>query len=132
VRGGAGDGPPPPRAWADRAPEAAARLAAARAGLDALSTETRVPVENLLTPDSLRRVLWEPPGATLAEVEAALGALGARRWQVALTAPVLTAAITGERTSALGAEDPGARRAPASESVAEPTAGALPSPATDE
>jgi ribonuclease D len=55
------DGPPPPRAWIDRNPEAAGRLAAARAGLTALSEERSVPVENLLTPDVVRRVLWTPP-----------------------------------------------------------------------
>ena len=55
------DGPPPPRAWADRDPVAAARLAQARESLKALSEKHRVPLENLLTPDYVRRVMWEPP-----------------------------------------------------------------------
>jgi ribonuclease D len=75
------DGPPPPRAWADRDPVAAARLARARADLKDLAESLTVPVENLLTPDYVRRLMWEPPvedDGTLAEqVEARLQALGA-------------------------------------------------------
>jgi ribonuclease D len=92
------DGPPPPRAWADRDPVAAARLTLAREALKALSEEHRVPLENLLTPDYVRRVMWEPPvagdGTDLREaVGARLTALGARPWQVELTADPLTEAI---------------------------------------
>ena len=56
------DGPPPPRVWAERDPVAAARLATARTRSTAFAEEHSVPVENLLTPDYLRRVLWKPPG----------------------------------------------------------------------
>jgi ribonuclease D len=91
------DGPPQARTWADRDPVAAARLTAARSAITALSEEVRVPVENLLTPDYLRRVLWTPPageGAALREAVAEeLAALGARRWQVELVAPLLCDAI---------------------------------------
>ncbi|MGI8949360.1 MAG: HRDC domain-containing protein [Ornithinimicrobium sp.] len=88
----ASDAPPPARAWAERDPVAADRLARARADLAALSEHYEVPVENLLSPDSLRRVLWSPPElgddpqATIGEV---LTALGARPWQRELTAPVI-------------------------------------------
>ena len=57
------DGPPAPRVWAERDPVAAARLATARALVNAFAEEHQVPVENLLTPDYLRRVLWKPPAA---------------------------------------------------------------------
>jgi ribonuclease D len=55
-------------------------------------------VENLLTPDYVRRLMWEPPveddDGTLPDlVEARLTTLGARRWQVELTRDVLVAAI---------------------------------------
>ena len=40
---------------------AAARLATARTLVNAFAEEHNVPVENLLTPDYLRRVLWKPP-----------------------------------------------------------------------
>lgn len=91
------DGPPQVRSWADRDPVAAARLNTARAAVAALSEERNVPVENLLTPDYLRRVLWSPPEAADADMETAVGAelraLGARQWQIDLMAPILAAAI---------------------------------------
>ena len=53
-----------------------------------------MPVENLLSPDALRRVLWTPPEpADVDAVAAALAELGARPWQVDLTAPIVVAAI---------------------------------------
>jgi ribonuclease D len=88
------DGPPPARAWAERNPAAAERLAQARADLAVLAEQHQLPVENLLTPDTLRRVLWEPPEASAEAVADALRGLGARPWQVALTAPVVLAAMT--------------------------------------
>jgi ribonuclease D len=92
------DGPPPPRAWADRDPVAAARLLVARANLKELAEELNLPVENLLTPDYVRRVMWEPPDGAEAELPDLIGdrlrALGAREWQVELTAKPLAEAIT--------------------------------------
>jgi ribonuclease D len=91
------DGPPQVRSWADRDPVAAARLSTARTAVTALSEERNVPVENLLTPDYLRRVLWTPPEVADAEMETAVGAelrrLGAREWQIELMAPLLAGAI---------------------------------------
>nr|WP_220451365.1 ribonuclease D [Nocardioides dongkuii] len=93
-----GDGPPLPRAWAEKDPVAARRLVLARAAMTELAEQHHLPVENLLTPDFLRRTLWSPPRTrdpeVLAdEVAAALAALGARPWQVELTAPVVTEAV---------------------------------------
>jgi ribonuclease D len=84
------DGPPPPRAWADRDPVAAKRLSQARAAVTELASSLDVPVENLLTPDYLRRVLWQPPEDGAA---AELSRLGARPWQVELTAGLIDEAI---------------------------------------
>jgi ribonuclease D len=83
------DGPPPVSRWADRDPEAAARLAAARAAIAEIGKTYELPVENLLQPDLLRRVCWQPPPS----VEEALRAGGARDWQVELTAEPLTQAV---------------------------------------
>ncbi len=93
-----GDGPPVPRAWAEKDPVAAKRLSAARAALAQLAEEHHLPVENVLTPDHVRRLLWTPPGtrqpAGLAEaVDQRLTEYGARAWQRALTVPLLTEAI---------------------------------------
>jgi ribonuclease D len=77
---------PPPRAWADRNPEADARLKAARPAVEAVAEELHMPTENLLTPDHLRRVAWEPPAFTADAIGAALESLGARPWQIEQTA----------------------------------------------
>ncbi|KQX55827.1 MULTISPECIES: ribonuclease D [unclassified Streptomyces] len=88
-------GPPPPRAWADKDPVAAARLSAARAAVSALAEELNLPQENLITPDTVRRVCWEPPAQGDADsVAAALAGHGARRWQVELVTPLLVKALT--------------------------------------
>ena len=96
-----GDGPPPASRWPDRDPVAAARLAAARAGLGAIATQYGLPVENLLSPELVRRLTWTPPEPpTAAEVAAVLRAGGARQWQVDLTAEVLAAALTASADAA--------------------------------
>jgi ribonuclease D len=91
------DGPPPAKSWERTDPAAAARLAVARRAALALAEEHRLPVENLLSPDLLRRLCWTPPADpdpdTVAEV---LRAGGARPWQVALTAGPLSAALTAQ------------------------------------
>jgi ribonuclease D len=90
-----GDGPPPVNRWADRDPAAAARLQQARAGLAKLAEQHTVPVENLLSPDLVRRLMWAPPEPRTAEtVAAALRSGGARPWQVELTRDLLHAAVT--------------------------------------
>ncbi|MGI5403522.1 HRDC domain-containing protein [Streptomyces sp. CA-135486] len=89
------NGPPPPRSWADKDPAAAARLSAARAAVSALAEELGMPQENLITPDTVRRVCWEPPfEPTMEAVSEALAGYGARAWQIELVAPLLTDALT--------------------------------------
>jgi len=83
------DGPPPVARWADRDPDAAARLTAARAALAGTGEQWSVPVENLLLPDLLRRLCWTPPE----DVAGAMRKGGARDWQVGLLAPQLESAL---------------------------------------
>ncbi|WP_374202532.1 HRDC domain-containing protein [Curtobacterium sp. VKM Ac-2922] len=86
---------PPPRAWADRNPAADRRYKGARAAVTAVAEQLDVPLENLLTPDTLRTIAWEPPAAVdTASVGAALAALDARPWQVEATAGVIADAFT--------------------------------------
>ncbi|MGB5936979.1 MAG: HRDC domain-containing protein [Ornithinimicrobium sp.] len=95
-------GPPPPRSWADRSPEAAERLTAARAGLAEISEHVEIPVENLLTPEVLRILLWDPPGETDPEaVMEALTRLGARPWQCHLLAPLISQVLDPQRHATL-------------------------------
>jgi ribonuclease D len=89
------EGPPPTRLWSEREPAAAIRLATSRAALTALSTQHRIPVENLLSPDTARRLAWQPP--LEADEDGVAGFLrghGAREWQVALAAGPLSKALT--------------------------------------
>ncbi len=88
------DGPPPPRSWASRQPDAAVRLAAARASVVEIAENHVVPVENLLAPDTLRRAAWDPPEpATAATVAEAFRSHGARQWQIDLTAAAIAEAF---------------------------------------
>ncbi len=88
------EGLPPPRAWADRKPEAAGRLTAAKPLMQELSQRHDIPVENLVTPDVLRHVLWEPPQPLeIDAIEAALAGHGARAWQCGLVAPIVARAV---------------------------------------
>lgn len=88
-------GPPPPRAWSDKDPAAAARLSAARAGVSALAERLEMPQENLISPDTVRRICWEPPvPADERTVAAALTGHGARAWQVEQVTPVLVAVLS--------------------------------------
>lgn len=94
------EGPPPPRVWGDRNPEAAARLSHARDVLASIAEDLAIPVENLLTPDYLRRLCWEPPEAESAEAIAeSLRTRGARPWQVSLLAEPLCKAFVEARQS---------------------------------
>jgi ribonuclease D len=87
------EGPPPARIWAERDPQAAARLARNRAALATLAEQLTIPVENLISPDTVRRLAWSPPQpADETTIEAFLRAHGARDWQVRLTLPPLVAA----------------------------------------
>jgi len=98
---GPGDGPPPANRWADRDPAAAARLAAARATVAALADEHHMPTENLLQPDAVRRLTWDPPEDISEEgIAARLRELGAREWQIALTTRPLSKALIRLRTKA--------------------------------
>ncbi|WP_029253532.1 HRDC domain-containing protein [Paraoerskovia marina] len=96
TRGPRTDAPPPPRAWPDRNPEAAARLEAARATVNAVAEEVTMPVENVVQPSLLRAVCWTPPERLDADhLDEAFAAGGARPWQRALVAEPLARAFAG-------------------------------------
>ena len=93
------DGPPQSRMWPAKNPGAAARLAAVRAALLTIAERYELPMENLITPDHLRRLAWRPPSPLTEEsVDQALTSLGARPWQRELTVAAITKAmiVTGE------------------------------------
>jgi ribonuclease D len=73
------------KSWEKRFPEAHVRLKLVRELVMAKATELIVPVENLLTPEFLRRVCFEPEK----EISAQLEKLGARPWQVEIVAELI-------------------------------------------
>ena len=83
------DGPPLHHPAADR------RLKAARVAVSDKSTEFNIPIENLLTPELLRRLAWAPPAAMdAASIGLALSVMGARAWQIdALAEPIAGACL---------------------------------------
>ncbi|MFB9239865.1 ribonuclease D [Plantactinospora siamensis] len=88
------EGPPPPHRWAERDPVAAARLARCRAVVTTTAGEHNLPPENLISPDSIRRLAWTPPAeVSAATVTETLRGLGARDWQIGLIADDLAAAL---------------------------------------
>ena len=88
--GSRGDTIPQPRSWAQREPQAWARLEKARSGLAALSESLGVPVENLIKPEVVRRLCWEPPGdASESGLEGWLSSSSVRPWQIEQTLGIL-------------------------------------------
>ncbi len=93
-------GPPPAHRWGERDPVAAARLAAARAAVTAIAEDNRVPVENLVSPEAVRRLSWDPPQPCDEQAVArVLAGHGARPWQIQLTAGPIATALCGVPTT---------------------------------
>jgi ribonuclease D len=89
---------PPIKLWRDKYPEKYAPLSHARAAIEVIAHDNEIPIENLITPEHVRRVCWKAPsGSTetlsITAVEQALSELGARQWQIALVAPAIAAAL---------------------------------------
>ena len=99
---------PPPRVWADKNPEADKRLKTARAAVTDVATAMSIPVENVLTPESLRRLAWAPPvPADAAGIAEALTTLGARSWQIDATSQVIADAfVEASQSSEPAPEEP--------------------------
>ena len=86
-------GIPNHRIWPSRFPEADARLKATRPVLAEIAEANNLPAENLLTPDFLRQICFEPPALDAEAISTALLSLGARPWQTQLVSGPLTEAL---------------------------------------
>ena len=86
----ASDALPPVKIWQDRYSDKYAHLSHARFNLEARARELAIPVENLISPESVRRICWTHPD----DVAGALAELGARPWQIEIVEPILTQALT--------------------------------------
>lgn len=93
ARGPRQDGPPLPRSWEEKRPEAAIRLTQAKVVIANLVETHSVPAENLLQPDALRRLCWDYEGGGESEVREFLNERGARAWQIELVAAPLAQAF---------------------------------------
>ncbi|MBC7464144.1 MAG: ribonuclease D [Actinobacteria bacterium] len=92
------DSMPPMKLWKERFPAKFAPLSHARLGIAGESALLGLPPENLISPEIVRRLCWNPPtGSTevlqVNEVARALTELGARPWQVLAVAPILATAL---------------------------------------
>ncbi|NES12923.1 MULTISPECIES: ribonuclease D [Micromonospora] len=88
------EGPPPPHRWAERDPVAAGRLARCREVVVGTAGAHDLPPENLVAPDYIRRLAWQPPEEITDEsVAEVLRTFGAREWQITLLLPALTQAL---------------------------------------
>ena len=84
------DALPPIKLWRERFPEKYAPLSHARFNLQNRAEELSIPLENLISPELVRRICWAPPTGPVSD---ALISMGARRWQTAIAAPILEAAL---------------------------------------
>jgi ribonuclease D len=83
------EGPPPPKAWADKNPGAHARLEFTRVELARISAEFNIPTENLMQPDLVRRACWAEPTESQQWYVNLLLEGGARQWQCNFVLPIL-------------------------------------------
>lgn len=94
------DALPNHRNWINKFPEADRRLKYAKASLVELSEKKLVPLENLLTPELLRQVSFTPPETLAVQaLSEKLIQLGARPWQIELTAGLIVDAFNLAETA---------------------------------
>ena len=77
--------------WREKFPEKYAPLTHARFNLQLRADELSIPLENMISPELVRRICWQPPDGSIHE---ALLALGARRWQAEIASGILENALT--------------------------------------
>ena len=84
-------GLPPIKLWKDRNPLGHARLSHARAAVINRAKELDLPVENLVSPEVIRQLVWKNPPESDLElyIEQLLATHGARSWQIREITPVL-------------------------------------------
>lgn len=89
---------PPVKVWRDKFPTKFIPLSHARAAIEVAAERLSIPPENLISPELVRRLCWNPPeGATTTLQENAVRQtlinLGARQWQAEIVGPHIAAAL---------------------------------------
>ena len=85
----AGDSMPPTKIWKERFPDKYAPFTHARAAVEKRAAELTIPVENLISPEIIRKLIWK----NSLDVKTDALELGARPWQVGEIADLVTAAL---------------------------------------
>lgn len=100
-----GEGLPQPRIWRDKFPIAYIHYQHARANLGAVAQELNIPLENLLSPELVRRITFDEGRERIysdldnskKEIEKTLREGNARSWQIEIALePLVTALATSE------------------------------------
>ncbi len=104
------DSMPPVKVWRDKFPTKFIPLSHARAAIETEAERLSLPPENLISPDLVRRLCWNPPdGATMRlqvdEVIQALINLGARQWQADIVGPHIAVALLERKALVIVAEE---------------------------
>ncbi len=84
---------PPPKAWAERNPEAAARWEKIRPALTAVATDLEIAPEVLVSPEPIRQFCWNPEEALQTDTSLPqwLRDRNVRQWQIEFITPTLLA-----------------------------------------
>lgn len=104
------DSMPPVKVWRDKFPAKFAPLSHARASIEAEAEKLSIPPENLISPELVRRLCWNPPeGSTMAlkpdAVTEGLVAQGARQWQAEIVGPLIAAALLERKPLVIAIEE---------------------------
>lgn len=99
----AATGIPNHRNWPSKWPKAHQRLICTRHFVTQVATQHELPIENLVSPETIRQICWvERETVTVEEIRAELASFSARHWQIELIAEVVAEAIN--KSSAFAAE----------------------------
>ena len=93
------EGIPNHRIWAHKHPMADARLQVLKEIMSRLSTQHKLPTENILTPDYMRQLAWHLKIKGAAEVREFLSGCGARPWQLDLVCEEFSAGLIDQPTA---------------------------------
>lgn len=107
-----GDGLPPPKVWREKFPIAYIHYQHARLLLGSVSESLKIPLENLISPDLVRRVtfnegkelIYKSESERRKIVEVALAAGNARPWQIRLSIEPLTSALANTEPPVIAIE----------------------------
>jgi ribonuclease D len=100
-------GIPNHRNWPLKFPDANARLLASKAAIAELSEKKQIPAENILSPDILRSICFEPPSLLdTNQIAYYLRAKNVREWQIDLLLPLLVKSLTAQAAVVTESLDP--------------------------